>query len=789
MLDEAMKVSLTLVAFDKMSKVIRDAVQKSNDDFNKMQEKIKDTSERLEKFGKTASLVGGALVGFGAVNLKMAADFEAGMSNVSTLIDTNIENFGAMKDEVLEIAKRTPVALEGLTSALYDIRSAGISADMQFKVLERSAQLGLTGLGSTSEAVDLVTSSLNAFQLKGEKADKVYDTIFKTVKYGKTTISGIAQGFGSVAGTVAAAGIELDDYLAAVAALTTTGQPAAQAHHQLKAAIAGMTRESEDSAKVFNSLGVKSFKELIQKSGGMVNAFKAITNKVNGNDSAILGLFGSTMAYNAVLGLTTKQSQSYIDTLQSMRYGVSLIDEGYQKQYNTEHARLQRMKNLTQTIGIELGEALSPLFGKLLDLTEYGINLFGKLSPQAKSFFAISLVGFGAIASTIGVASLMGSKLLGFYGDFLNNARKLTPVLIQNSANLLKFFGLTSTAQTFTLGALFSDIKRIDTELRYGIVNSFKTLPTKIAESTVALKNWVVTSAKAVPSMFINGLNNLKTAFLNIPNLIKNAIVSFRAFSLTLLTSPIGWIALAIGAAALLIYKYWKPISGFFKGMWQGLVEGLQPVLPIFKRMGEALSPLFAPIKSLINWFKQIIKPVDDVGGAAENMGVRFGKAIASIILKVTQFVSKIFECGLKIPTMIANGIMAGVGKVSDAIKKVTQTIRDFLPHSPAKTGPLKDLNKVKIIETVAQTIKPAPIVSAMNKTLGVFNTGFKANVPNSNFVTQNHSAPVTIHYNPIITLSGTASKEDFAQMLKQHKDEILRIFKQENERRLRMAY
>ena len=84
MLDEAMKVSLTLVAFDKMSKVIRDAVQKSNDDFNKMQAKIKDTSERLEKFGKTASLVGGALVGFGAVNLKMAADFEAGMSNVSS---------------------------------------------------------------------------------------------------------------------------------------------------------------------------------------------------------------------------------------------------------------------------------------------------------------------------------------------------------------------------------------------------------------------------------------------------------------------------------------------------------------------------------------------------------------------------------------------------------------------------------------------------------------------------------------------------------------------------------
>lgn len=236
MLENEMKISLTLVAFDKMSKVLRDAVHSSNAEFDKMQNKIQSLSSNLESIGKVATIVGGSLTAIGAANLKLAGDFSAGMTNVATLIDTNVENFDAMKEEVLQIAKRTPVALDGLTSALYDIRSAGISANMQFEVLERSAQLGLTGLGSTSEAVDLVTSSLNAFSLKGEEASRVYDTIFKTVKYGKTTISGIAQGFGSVAGTVAASNIKLDDYLAAVAALTTTGQPAAQAHHQLKAA-------------------------------------------------------------------------------------------------------------------------------------------------------------------------------------------------------------------------------------------------------------------------------------------------------------------------------------------------------------------------------------------------------------------------------------------------------------------------------------------------------------------------------------------------------------------------
>ena len=793
-----MKVSLTLVAFDKMSKVIRDAVNTSNSEFDKMQNKIKNLSYELEKVGKAATIVGGSLMAFSAANLKLAADFSAGMTNVSTLIDTNVENFDAMKEEVLQIAKRTPVALDGLTSALYDIRSAGISANMQFEVLEKSAQLGLTGLGSTSEAVDLVTSSLNAFNLKGKEAEKLYDTIFKTVKFGKTTISGIAQGFGSVAGTVAASNIKLDDYLAAVAALTTTGQPAAQAHHQLKAAIAGMLRETDDSKKVFNTLGVKSFKELIQKSGGMVNAFKAITNCVGGNESAILSLFGSTMAYNAVLGLTTKQNKAYVETLNSMRYGTSLIDEGYQKQYNTEHAMMQRLKNMSQVIGIQLGEALAPAFGKVLDFGESTLNLLDKMSPQMKSFVAISIAGLGILATSFGIACLMGSKLLRFYGNFLSKARELSPVLVQNSASILESMGLKTTAQNLTLGynlkgranigsGLFSDIKRIDSNLRKGIVTGFKEFPSNVSKSAIALKDWTVTSVKAIPTNFVNGLNAFKTGFLNIPNLIKNAVIAFRTFSITLLTSPLGWIAVAIGVVALVIYKYWKPIAGFFKGLWQGLVEGLKPLMPLFKQIGTAIEPILKPIKAVFNWFKKLIQPVEDTGGKAEAMGVRVGKAIAGIIVKLTELVAKAFECGRKITSMLAEGIMSGLAKVKNCIVKVAQVIRDHLPHSPAKTGPLKDLNKVKIVETIASTIKPMPLKNAMTKTLS-FMTNGTLNVSKGKIGTSS-GASFVVQYNPTITISGTESKEEFVKLLKRHKDEVVNIMKREFERKERLAY
>ena len=64
--------------------------------------------------------------------------------------------------------------------------------------------------------------------------------------------------------------------------------------------------------------------------------------------------------------------------------------------------------------------------------------------------------------------------------------------------------------------------------------------------------------------------------------------------------------------------------------MWQGLKEGLQPLMPLFQRIGKAISPILAPIKAIVEWFKKLIKPVDDTGEAAEKMGVRLNLAVKS---------------------------------------------------------------------------------------------------------------------------------------------------------------
>jgi TP901 family phage tail tape measure protein len=121
----------------------------------------------------------------------------------------------------------------------------------------------------------------------------------------------------------------------------------------------------------------------------------------------------------------------------------------------------------------------------------------------------------------------------------------------------------------------------------------------------------------------------------NFTNILRSAIIGIRALGAAFLTTPIGWIGLAIGTAAFLIYKYWEPISGFFKGLWEGIKEslkGLEPAWDVFNRAGKLLEPVLNALKGVYNFIKNLFKPVDDAGKSAENLGLRFGKAIGNFI-------------------------------------------------------------------------------------------------------------------------------------------------------------
>lgn len=413
----------------------------------KLQRQLEPIEKKLAAIGKQATQVGKKLttnlslpiVAIGAASVKAMSDFQDGMASVETLIDSNTESIDDMGKSVLAIGKRTPVELSKLQEALYGIRSAGTPAADAMAVLEKSAQLGVAGLGSTAEASDLVTSSLNAFQLQGEDAAKVYDTIFKTVKNGKTDIAALAQGFGSVAGTVAATGTPLDEYLASVAALTTTGLPASQAHTQMKAVISGLTRETKESSKVFRKLGAKDFKDLIAQSGGMVPALQAISEELGGNEAKILKLVGSTEAMGAMNGLVGGQNKAFTDTLADMREGANAVDEAFQKKNKTLKASSQRTKNALTSVGVSIGTILAPALESLAEKLEEATVWWDGLDAGTK----VMIVDFAKFVAVVGPSLMIFGKLVSTVSMIATVTRTLSAA-IWVATGAMKAFALAN---------------------------------------------------------------------------------------------------------------------------------------------------------------------------------------------------------------------------------------------------------------------------------------------------------------------------------------------------------
>lgn len=410
------------MAADFPLNIVIQTVDKATKGLDSVGGNIAKLGEKATKMGRSMTRnVTLPIVAIGAASVKAYADFETGMGNVATLIDTNTESLSDMGKRVQEIGRRTPVDLNDLTAGLYKVRSAGVSVEDQFTVLEGSARLAVAGLGTTEEAAHSVASALKAFQLEGTNAENVYDNLFTAVKHGNTTLSELSVGFGAVAGKMNDAGIEFDEYMAAVSAMTTTGLKAAQAHTQMRAAVDGLSKGSKPLNKIFKELGAKSFKELIQQSGGVVPAMAKIREVVGEGEGKMLKLVGSTEAAAAIMSVTGTTFEAYTETMADMRDGISEVDAGFDKQAKTTASRMKMMKNSLASVGIQIGEILIPVLEKLSEKLSAAIEWWHGLDQGTKN----TIVKYTGIAAVIGPALMAFGKMATVIGTVTTALRKL----------------------------------------------------------------------------------------------------------------------------------------------------------------------------------------------------------------------------------------------------------------------------------------------------------------------------------------------------------------------------
>ena len=102
------------------------------------------------------------------------------------------------------------------------------------------------------------------------------------------------------------------------------------------------------------------------------------------------------------------------------------------------------------------------------------------------------------------------------------------------------------------------------------------------------------------------------------------------------ITWPVVAVAAAVVAGALLIRKYWEPVSAFFGGVIEGLMSAFAPVGEMFAPLAPVFDGLGEKLRGVWQWFKDLIAPVNatqDTLNSCRNVGVMFGQALADALL------------------------------------------------------------------------------------------------------------------------------------------------------------
>ncbi|HIC0066900.1 TPA: phage tail tape measure protein [Klebsiella aerogenes] len=140
------------------------------------------------------------------------------------------------------------------------------------------------------------------------------------------------------------------------------------------------------------------------------------------------------------------------------------------------------------------------------------------------------------------------------------------------------------------------------------------------------------------------------------------------------ITWPIVAVGAAIVAGALLIRKYWEPISAFFSGVIEGIMSAFAPVGEMFAPLAPIFDGLGEKLRGVWQWFKDLIAPVkatQETLDSCKNAGVIFGQVLASALMA---------------PLNVFNKLRSGVDWLLEKLGIINKE-SDSLEQTAAKTN------------------------------------------------------------------------------------------------------
>ena len=310
--------------------------------------------------------LGAALAGTAAFarGTRDAIAFGDAMGTVATLTDLSKDQMAALSGEVLDLATAFGSSELDLAKAQYQAISSGVTdATRSIEFLTVAQKLALGAVGTTTEAVDVLSNALNAYSKETEEAARFADILQASVKAGKTTLGELAGGLSTSIPLAASLRVQFEELGAAVAAITAGGGgTTSEASTQIAALLRALLNNGEAVNELFQQELGRTFDDTTIQVEGLAGVIDMLSEATNGSQTALIELLGRAEAMNAVINLSGDKAGIFAEKLADISEAAVQagddVEEAFARRMDTSSRRITGALNAIRIGFLELSETL-----------------------------------------------------------------------------------------------------------------------------------------------------------------------------------------------------------------------------------------------------------------------------------------------------------------------------------------------------------------------------------------------------------------------------------------------
>lgn len=310
-------------------------------------------------------------------SVDIGASFETALAKVSTIADTSKVSVGDLNKQILDTSGSMGVAAADIAEAAYQAISAGQDTANAVAFAGQASKLAAAGFTSSSSAVDILTTALNAYGLSADQATHVSDVLLTTQNLGKTSVDELSSSMGKVIPLAAAYGVTVENLSSGLAVMTANGIATAEATTYTKSMLNELGDAGSTVGKILQKQTGKSFAQLNAEGKSLGDVLQILYQSVGGSSTAFAGLWSSVEAGTGALSLASGGAEHFNDVLSQMQNSAGATETAYETMTDTFQHKVETMQTAAQNFGITLYDSLE---SSLSDATQWGTDCLTQLT-------------------------------------------------------------------------------------------------------------------------------------------------------------------------------------------------------------------------------------------------------------------------------------------------------------------------------------------------------------------------------------------------------------------------